>query len=372
MTVPNLYQFATSELSQDATLAYILSWAKPDCRTISPALNDLGERLLRALVGSSARAQGIPDPLHGVAITTLDVGTQGDHIDVWAKINDTVFLLIEDKVDAAEHDEQVARYQQTAAEYKTEGGKPWVVMPVYVKTGNESGPHVRSTSACGIFLREDLLAVLSQVPGIGNTIVEEFRAHLQSRQDETESYRTRPHTEWPPRAIEGYYMALEAWIKDLQRQGVLRAKEDAEWEEVSNPARGFLGFWWHSCHLESHRCYLYLQIENGTRLQIRVSDATSETGEKIEVDAALLRRVYTLFDGYMKQPRCDGLRAAKSGRFRGGKHSALVDLRFDDSTDTYLATDNRRVLDLPATQQHLLLAMELLDKFCAESGGKPA
>ena len=34
--VPNLYSFATKELDQDATLAYILAWAKPAYRESHP------------------------------------------------------------------------------------------------------------------------------------------------------------------------------------------------------------------------------------------------------------------------------------------------------------------------------------------------
>ena len=62
MNTPNLYEFATSELSQDATLAYILSWGKPEYRDQNRDLNPLGESLLRALVGASAKAKGITDP----------------------------------------------------------------------------------------------------------------------------------------------------------------------------------------------------------------------------------------------------------------------------------------------------------------------
>ncbi len=371
VTTPNLYQFATSELSQDATLAYILSWAKPEYRETAPALNTLGVRLLRALVDSSARAQGIANPLENVAITALRVATQQDCIDVWAEINDAVFLLIEDKVDSAERNKQVARYLERAAQYRTARGNPWKTMPVYVKTGNESGPHVISTTACGVFLREHLLAVLSQVPDTGNAIVEEFRSHLQSWQDETESYLTMPYTDWAKKAkaIQGYYMVLETWLRDRHRQLGIAGDCDASWKYVPNAANGFLGFYWHWQRLESHRCKLYLQIHNGTHLQVRVSDALDEAGAHVKATGGLLWNVYSRLQECVTQERVTGFAVTKSGDFRGGSTAGLADIHFEVGKGTYLATDDQGVVDLSATQKRLLLAMQLVDAVCAEGGG---
>ena len=53
--VPNLYSFATKELAQDATLAYILAWAKPVYRESHPRLHRLGTDMLRALLATKER-----------------------------------------------------------------------------------------------------------------------------------------------------------------------------------------------------------------------------------------------------------------------------------------------------------------------------
>ena len=113
MNKPNLYDFATSELSQDATLAYMLAWAAPghhQQHPQHPELNRLEEDLLRCLVAAAADGRGRQDdPLHGRNIETLKVGTQRDHMDVWAEINNTVFLIVEDKTETSEHSNQMAR-----------------------------------------------------------------------------------------------------------------------------------------------------------------------------------------------------------------------------------------------------------------------
>jgi len=151
MITPNLYHFATSELSQDATLAYLLSWAKPEYGESHPLLNQLGEKLLREMVTASAKRMGRTDPLAGLAIDTLNVGVQRDHIDVWAEVNDNLFLVIEDKVDTCEHSDQISRYKKLAENYRPATDKPWDVMAVYVKTGNEpktSQKYLKFVSVC--------------------------------------------------------------------------------------------------------------------------------------------------------------------------------------------------------------------------------
>ena len=49
MTTPNLYGFATKELAQDATIAYILAWADPKYSESHCRLHALGTELLRCV-----------------------------------------------------------------------------------------------------------------------------------------------------------------------------------------------------------------------------------------------------------------------------------------------------------------------------------
>ena len=132
MITPNVFNFATSELSQDAVLAYILSWARPGYQNRYPELNRLGDKLLRLLVEKAATKKGIQNPLDkSEPVTELKVGTQRDRIDVWAEINDRWFLVIEDKTETNIHSRQLERYCSKIDSEK------WIVLPVYVKTGNE-------------------------------------------------------------------------------------------------------------------------------------------------------------------------------------------------------------------------------------------
>ena len=118
-STPNLYRFATKELAQDATLAYLLAWANPSCRNSYPDLHRLGTSLIEALFRQYNRMKA-PE------VTAIEIGTQVDRIDVLARINDEnekgVLLQIEDKVGSDEHSNQIERYIETAIEDLGDGG----------------------------------------------------------------------------------------------------------------------------------------------------------------------------------------------------------------------------------------------------------
>jgi hypothetical protein len=359
---PNLYDFATSELSQDATLAYILSWGKPEYRDKHRRLNRLGECLLRALVGASANAKGVANPLRSVVIEKLEVETQRGRIDVQARINDDIFLIIEDKTGTCEHSGQIARYTLAVSRQEKSDGKPWTVMPVYVKTGNECRPP--ASVAHGVFLREDLLAVLDEMPNTSNTIIQEFREHLRRWQQETDNFCNTPYKEWTHkwRAKEGYYMALEAWLD--KQPGRRNSLNDPGWGHVSNPSGGFLGFWWHWRECKALRCDIYLQIEDASCLKIRAGGAQNEAGEDIKITSDVLWRVFQTVEAAADHERFGAIQVRKAGRFRGGAGGGVAELIFDAEKGTYLATDGSGIIDLPTIQQCLLLAMDLVEATC--------
>ena len=153
-TTPNLYAFATKELAQDATIAYLLAWADPSYREAHPRLHSLGTELLRSLL----QTQEVDLP----RVETLCTETQVNRIDIVVQINageDGVLLLIEDKVDTQEHSNQIERYieivkQEYSGEYDC-------LVAVYLKTGNVSKEELPPKDKCGHFLRHDLLKILN-------------------------------------------------------------------------------------------------------------------------------------------------------------------------------------------------------------------
>ena len=119
---PNIFSFATSELSQDAIFTWLLSWASPQCATFDPDLQSVAVEFIRLLTG-----------INDLQVNAIEAGRQWEHIDIWAKINDDIFLSIEDKTGTTIHNEQLKRYKETVEKKYPDCKKCYA----YVKTGNE-------------------------------------------------------------------------------------------------------------------------------------------------------------------------------------------------------------------------------------------
>ena len=127
MPCPNLFDFATSELSQDAFICWLLAWAKPDFRTLNEPLHKTAITLLDRLL----ECGGVPKP---ETYSSVEIRRQHKHIDILVLVNQDIVLIIEDKTHTADHSDQLRRYyEQISEEYP--GRK---VVGIYFKTGDQS------------------------------------------------------------------------------------------------------------------------------------------------------------------------------------------------------------------------------------------
>src|SRR4051812_1220057 len=101
---PNLFQFATSELSQDAFICWLLSWGDPNCESSDASLHRLGV----VFIGKLLEMCNVPVPS---PITSVKVQRQYKSIDILAVVNDQITILIEDKTATINHSNQLQRYQ---------------------------------------------------------------------------------------------------------------------------------------------------------------------------------------------------------------------------------------------------------------------
>lgn len=231
--VPNVFSFATSELSQDAIFAWLLSWANPRCARHDRDLHTVAVDFARLLTGE-----------RNLVIKSLDVGRQWEHIDVWAEINDDVFLAIEDKTGTSVHDDQLLRYKKVVNAEYPKRRKCFA----YVKTGNEPKSILEQVEKAGyrVVLRKDILDCIESYRG-DHAILCEYRDHLRRIENDTQSFRALPIADWSWSAWEGFY-------KELECRKVIN-----DWGYVPNQSGGFLGAYWH--FMSSSDCEMYLQFE---------------------------------------------------------------------------------------------------------------
>ena len=359
MTTPNLYGFATKELAQDATIAYILAWADPKYSESHCRLHALGTELLRSLLRTQIREEDLPP------IETLLVETQVDRIDILVRINPDqnahrIILIIEDKVSTAEHSNQIERYKEAAEnKYKDDYDQ---LVAVYLKTGNESKASLPSEDICGRFLRHDLLEVLDKFQDTQNTIVDDFRTYLQNWEDNTNSWKSKSYREWQGGQYQGFYVALESmWQKKGNHCG---------WGYYANPSGGFLACWlsgeqggklnWIGTD-EDRQADIFMQIHNATRLTVRLG------GNSIgKVTSPFMWQALEALEKFNNETS-DDIQIEKAGRFRGGWGAAVANVTFgeqeqESEQEPWFVFDTNGIVNMEASIERLLRVQELLQK----------
>jgi len=268
--LPNIFDFATSELSQDALFAWLIQWADPKFKDKDNTMFILAQNFVKMLLG---------DPNY--PINSVNVDRQWKNIDVWAEINDDTFLVIEDKTNTSIHDDQLERYKKTVEEWYK--GKRDKLFFAYVKTGNEPLSILRTIETIGYrtISRIDIINCLKDYSG-NNSIIPSYYSYLSDIEAETQSFRRLPVTKWGWYAWQGFY-------KELEKRLNLTS-----WDYVSNPSGGFLGAWWHFTPIgdgqmylqfeEKKLCFKVYYDEEGDRSEFRWKwfNRLVETAEKLE------------------------------------------------------------------------------------------
>jgi hypothetical protein len=198
MPHPNLFQFATSELSQDAFLCWLLAWADTRCSEHDPDLHRAGRSFLNALLAK-----------HGEKLnetSSVELHQQYKGADIVAVIDARQVLLIEDKIHAGLHGDQLDRYRAILKEDFSH----CEVLPSFIKTGDQSDYAQIEAAGYRLFLRGDLLNVLraQRRAGVTNAIFLDFLENLEELEEAVQSYSNRPIGDWSRDSWTGFYKQL--------------------------------------------------------------------------------------------------------------------------------------------------------------------
>ena len=138
---PNIFGYATGELSQDAVICWLIRWsAVENAETIEDKVHKrIGRNFIDAMLAKHGRS------LKG-DIVCAELHQQDCGIDVLARIREQNgtehVLLIEDKTGAGVHGDQLHRYLE-AVRGRTCLGEVPQCWPIYLKTGSHSLGHAR-------------------------------------------------------------------------------------------------------------------------------------------------------------------------------------------------------------------------------------
>ncbi len=276
----NLFEYATSELSQDAFICWLASYAHEEAEK-DAALNECARKMLEMFV---------PE-FEGKNFKLLNVERQVDKIDVLLTVEcekKVYKIIVEDKTYTSEHDNQLKRYVDGLAEKHEENTV--IVKGVYYKTGFQSDLSSVEDAHYEIISREKMLNLMQQyVDKTNNQIFISYYNYWNSKQNLVETFKTLPVVDWSWWAVYGFYDHLHTKTDFLDNH-----EFKSNYSYVSNVAGGFECF-----HMPlkdankelfivdqidkdgkviEHKCWLYLQIETvigaeKTNMEIRLKVA---------------------------------------------------------------------------------------------------
>ena len=145
----NLFFYATSELSQDAFICYLMSFLLKDAKEDS-VLQACAKSLLVKMVPKLA----------GKNIVLENVERQIDHMDVLLTViseEEKYKIVVEDKINTSEHSNQLLRYLDIIHKKYPE----FLARGVYYKTGFQSDLSVIEEAGYQIITRSEMLDLLA-------------------------------------------------------------------------------------------------------------------------------------------------------------------------------------------------------------------
>ena len=321
---PNLFDYATKELSQDAFICWLLEWSDTKHSKLNPALHSAGVGLLNALLTLHDQSE--------VKKPSLTLKRQLLHVDIVVEVNDDIVLMIEDKVHSREHAAQLLYSKQIEEHFPDRK-----VLPVYFKTGDQCDYQQVEDVGYRCFLRSDFLAVLNAGVelGVTDSIYSDFRDYLRDRDADVEGYAVTPVLEWKrgSRLWVGFFKALKV------------AKPSVWWAWVNNPSGGFWAAYWYEKKWNGHR--VYLQIEESL-LCFKID--AGDTDNRSEIRDRWRDRLLEKAEGFPALP------IARPKRLGNGRWMTVASVAFSD----WMASDAAGFLDFEATLKRLQIAEQLM------------
>lgn len=326
----NLFAFATSELSQDAFICWLLNFAHKDHLNEDSVLTECAKEILSKILPDE------PNPL-----ITSDIKRQHKKIDIFIEVNKKHNIIIEDKTFSNVHDDQINRYKKIILD---EGKSN--VKSVYLKIVEQ--PFEENVDIN--ISRKDLLDTFSEyVKKTGNIIFKDYYEYLRAIDDNVNSYKNEPIKVWR----QGYDHAYKGFFTHLVQDNIIQTDEDDvingryNWKYVSNKRGGFWCLWWYSIKdeilaasgLKKNGIYeMYLQFEDDKIKDTKNKDNKTED-ERIHIIAVKLvgdknfnqsirKGIFNFCNDFCK----NGKEAAefKKKKFRKGEHMTLGYIEYDE------------------------------------------
>ena len=229
----NLFNYATSELSQDAFLCWLLSYAQnKDYNGDDAKLKKCAQSLIKVfLLGQ----KGIFEKdLIEKDLIVKKIEKQWKYIDVLVRLESDKKIIIEDKTYTTDHDNQLERYKD---KFKNEANN---IFGVYYKTGFCCETIINDMyKGYYFFDLNKIKEFFEKYDDIDNAVFNNYRDFIMEYHKERNNFIGLPVSKWTPTMIQGFYDNL---VKKIKLKGKL-TDGHCGYGYVPNKSGGFYGLW---------------------------------------------------------------------------------------------------------------------------------
>lgn len=253
----NLFTYATKELSQDAFICWLLSFAHKDFKRDDLSLRNCAVKLIQEFVPDLKETRDSE-----IYVTFLK--PQFRSIDVFVIANEEYGIIIEDKTFSKEHGDQLTRYTK---EIEKEYPK-LKLHKVYYKTGFQSNYEQVKDAGYQVFDRKQILNIFTPfVSEIENNIFIDYFNALKYIEEESNSFKVKKIADWSWAQVNGFYDSLKR-SDFFTNHGFL-----ANYGYVPNARGGFYAMWIYN---ENYHEYRNVKYELYLQMEFASSDKNSE------------------------------------------------------------------------------------------------
>ena len=206
---PNLFNYATSELSQDAVICWLLEWADPINEKFNGQLHSYGKKFLISLLEKCNQTP--PEQLK-----TIKIYKQYKNIDVLLVINDNHCVVIEDKTNTAEHSGQLDRYKQLMENDFNQHK----ISFIYFKTGVQLDYSAVTEAGYSVYTAIDFIDTFkTEENKFPDGILKDYYQYLNCMIKETKAYQSIQVKDWSNMTWKGFFTELNQHYGDLNLSG---------------------------------------------------------------------------------------------------------------------------------------------------------
>ena len=247
----NIFNFATSELSQDAFICWLCNWVNFDDNDLSEdekKLKELATEFIKKMLGEKLEDRKVNIKRQYQKIDVLlEIQNKTEFITKGNNINPIVdmYVIIEDKVGIGLHSNQIERYRELISEKnEKDNGSRAKIKVVYYKIYDEDNTERLKENGVNVILgRENILELLKEYKDkINNSIFENYHNYLSNIETDVNSYEKKNLEDWNSNCYIGFFKELKN-EKNLLEHAIGRQK-DCSWGYVNNSSGGFMGMWW--------------------------------------------------------------------------------------------------------------------------------